>query len=255
MKKLIKYVISDILRNKIVIAYTAFLLIFSFGLFIIEDVPEKSLMSLLTLNLTLVPLISIMFSTIYVYNAAEFIELLVAQPIKRKSLWFSIFLGLSAALVIAFLIGCALPVLIFSPNAVGITMIITGLILTLIFVAIALLTAVYIKDKTKGIGIALLEWLYFAILFDGIVLFVLFQLLDYPLEGLIVGLSVLNPVDLVRIISLLGMDVSALMGATSAVFKNSFTGPGGSLIAYSVLMIWIVFPLFFSIKKFAKKDL
>src|SRR5690606_41372073 len=106
MKKLIKYVISDILRNKIVIAYTIFLLLFSFGLFLVEDIPEKSLMSLLTLNLTLVPLVSVMFSTIYIYNSSEFIELLAAQPIKRNQLWLSLFLGLSFALSIAFFIGC-----------------------------------------------------------------------------------------------------------------------------------------------------
>lgn len=255
MKKIIKYVVSDILRNKIIIAYTLFLLIISFGLFVIEDVPEKSLMSMLTMNLTLIPLISTMFSTIYIYNSGEFIELLAAQPIKRKTLWFSIFVSLALALSIAFFIGFGIPVLIFSANSVGITMIITGIILSVIFVSISLFTAVYIKDKTKGIGAALLLWLFFTVVFDGLVLFLLFQFLDYPLENLIVVLSMLNPVDLVRIVSLMQMDVSALMGATTAVFKKTFTGMSGSFITYGALILWLILPLYFSIRKFDKKDL
>ncbi len=255
MKKVIKYVVFDILRNKIVIAYTIFLLLFSFGLFVMEDIPEKSLTSLLTLNLILIPLVSVMFSTIYVYNSSEFIELLSAQPIKRKTLWMSIFTGLALSLAIAFLIGCGIPILLFAANSIGITMIITGVLLSIIFVAIALFSSVYIQDKTKGIGISLMIWLYFTLLFDGIVLFILFQLLDYPLENLIVGLSILNPVDLVRIVSLLKMDISALMGATTAVFKQSFTGVSGSFITFTILLLWILLPLYFSVKKFSKKDL
>ncbi|MCO5249431.1 MAG: ABC transporter permease subunit [Chitinophagales bacterium] len=255
MKKVIKYIMLDILRNKIVLAYMICLLLFSFGLFMVEDLPEKSLISILTLNLTLVPLVGIIFSTMYIYNSSEFIELLVAQPIKRKTIWFSMFIGLSFALSIAFLIGCGLPILIFSPNTQGLTMIVTGVLLSLIFVSIALFITVYIQDKTKGIGASLLLWLYFTILFDGIVLFVLFQLLEYPLENLIVGLSILNPIDLVRIVSLLKMDISALMGATSAVFRQYFTGSIGYLISYGILLLWIIIPLLLSTRKFIKKDL
>src|SRR5690606_13031090 len=139
MKKIIKYVILDILRNKIVIAYTLFLFLLSFGLFNIEDNTSKGIVSLLTLILILVPLISIVFSTIYVYNSSEFIELLSAQPIKRKSLWISIFTGLSVSLSLAFIIGCGIPILLYSPTEVGFTILLMGILLSVIFVSIALL--------------------------------------------------------------------------------------------------------------------
>lgn len=255
MRKIVKYVILDILSSKIIIAYTLFLLLFSFGLFFMEDNPEKSLASLLTLNLIIVPLISIVFSTIYLYNSNEFIELLSAQPIKRKTLWLSIFLGLSLSLSLAFIIGCGLPIFLFAATATGLTMIITGVLISIIFVSLAMLVTVYTKDKARGIGVSLLVWFYFSLLFDGIVLFVLFQLMDYPLEKLIVVLSILNPIDLARIVTLLKMDISALMGATSAVFKQSFEGFLGTFISLTTLVLWIVIPLFFSVKKFKKKDL
>src|SRR5690606_26708864 len=139
MKKIIKYVILDILRNKIVIAYTLFLFLLSFGLFSIEDNTSKGVLSLLTLVLILVPLISIVFSSIYVYNSAEFIELLAAQPLKRKSLCISIFTCLSVSLSVTFLIGCEIPILIYSPTDVGFTILLMGILLSVIFVSIALL--------------------------------------------------------------------------------------------------------------------
>ncbi len=255
MNKVIKHVILDILRNKIVVAYTIFLFVFSMGLFLMEDSPEKSMASILTVNLIAIPLISMVFSAIYIYNSAEFIEFLAAQPIKRKTLWISIFSGLSLSLVLAFLLGCGIPILIFSNTATGWTMLLMGTLLSIIFVAIALLACVYTKDKARGIGTSILLWFYFTVVFDGIVLFLLFQLMDYPLENILVGFSILNPIDLARILILLKMDISALMGASSAVFKLIFGGSLGMLIATFVMLLWIAVPLFLSLNKFYRKDL
>lgn len=255
MNKIAKHVILDILRNKIIIAYTLFLFIFSMGLFLMEDNPEKSMASILTINLILIPLISIIFSTIYVYNSTEFIEFLAAQPIKRKTLWVSIFFGLSLSLALAFLIGCGIPILIFSATPTGWTMLLMGVLLSIIFVSIALLATVYTKDKARGIGISILLWFYFTLVFDGIVLFLLFQLMDYPLENIIVGFSILNPIDLARILILLKMDISALMGASSAVFKQIFGGNLGMLLATFVMLLWVIIPLVLSLRKFYRKDL
>ncbi|TCK85649.1 ABC-2 transporter permease [Albibacterium bauzanense] len=255
MNKVIKHVVLDILRNKIVVAYTIFLFVFSMGLFLMEDNPEKSLASILTVNLIAIPLISMVFSAIYIYNSAEFIEFLAAQPIKRKTLWISIFSGLSLSLVLAFLLGCGIPILIFSNTATGWTMLLMGTLLSIIFVAIALLACVYTKDKARGIGTSILLWFYFTVVFDGIVLFLLFQLMDYPLENILVGFSILNPIDLARILILLKMDISALMGASSAVFKLIFGGSWGMLIATFIMLLWIAVPLFLSLNKFYRKDL
>ena len=255
MKKVIKYVIIDILRNKIIVAYTLFLLVLSFSIFSLEDNPAKGLLGLLNIILIIVPLVSIIFSTIYVYNSAEFIELLVSQPLRRKTIWMSLFSGLSCSMVLAFLVGAGIPVLIYQADITGLMMIITGALLSVIFVSIALLAAVKTRDKAKGIGIAILLWLYFSLLFDGFVLFLLFQFSDYPVETMMVGVSMLNPIDLARIMILLKMDVSALMGYTGAVFKDFFGTQTGMGLSFFVLMLWAVLPLLFSIRKFKHKDL
>lgn len=255
MKKIIKYVMTDILRNRIVLVYTIFLLVTSFSVFGLEDNNSKGLLSLLNIILLIVPLVSIIFSTIYVYNSAEFMELLVSQPLKRRTIWLSLFTGLGGSLSIAFFIGAGIPVLLYQFNAIGFMMIGVGILLSIIFVAVAMLAAVQTRDKAKGIGVAILLWLYFSILFDGLVLFLLFQLADYPLEKAMIGISAMNPIDLSRILILLHMDVSAMMGYTGAIFKDFFGTGVGIVISFGVLLLWAVVPVWLATRKFNRKDL
>lgn len=255
MKKIVKYVIADILRNKIVLIYTTFLFITSFCMFSLEDNSSKGLLSLLNIILIIVPLVSIIFSTIYIYNSAEFIELLVSQPLKRKTIWLSLFSGLATSLSLAFLVGAGIPILLYQGNTIGLMMITMGALLSIIFVAIAMLATVKTRDKAKGIGVAIILWLYFSLLFDGLVLFLLFQFADYPLEKPMIGITTLNPVDLGRILILLQMEVSAMMGYTGAIFKDFFGTTTGILFSFSMLFLWVIVPLGFSTRKFNRKDL
>ncbi|MBL7896776.1 MAG: ABC transporter permease subunit [Bacteroidia bacterium] len=255
MNKVIKYVIIDILRSKIVLAYTLLLLIISFSVFSLEGNSTKGLLSLLNLILFIVPLVSIIFSTIYIYNSAEFIELLVSQPLKRKNIWSSLFSGLSVSLSLAFLVGTGLPIMFYEPSATGYVMVLVGCFLSVIFVGIAMLASVINRDKAKGIGAAILIWLYFALIFDGLVLFLLFQLSDYPLEKPMMIISGLNPIDLSRITVLLRLDESALMGYTGAVFKDFFGTNIGFITTLISLIIWILIPFAISLRRFKHKDL
>ncbi len=255
MKKLLKYVIVDIVQNKIVLIYTFLLLVISLSVFNLENNPAKGLLSLLNIILIIVPLICIIFSTIYIYNSSEFIELLVSQPLKRKTIWLSIFSGLASSLSFAFFIGAGIPILFYHADATGLTMIAMGLFLTVVFVSIAMLAAGLTRDKAKGIGLSILLWLYLSLIFDALVLFLLFQFQDYPLEKIMVLLSFLNPIDLSRIQILLQMDISALMGYTGAIFREFFGNSTGILLSFLGLFIWIIFPLMISLKKFKRKDL
>lgn len=255
MKKIIKYVIIDILRNRIMLAYTLFLLALSFSIFSLEDNSAKGILGLLNIILIIVPLVSIIFSTIYIYNSAEFIELLVSQPLQRRVIWLSLFAGLSSSISISLLVGVGIPIIIYQFNITGLLIILIGLLLSIIFIAIAMLAAVNIRDKAKGIGITILLWLYFSILFDGLVLFMLFQFSDYPIEKIMIAISMLNPIDLGRILILLKMDISALMGYTGAIFNNFFGTNVGLAVSFIVLVSWIIFPVYISTKRFKVKDL
>lgn len=255
MNRITRFVILDILKNKIVLAYTLLLAVFAWSAFSLENSSSKGLLTLLNVILLTVPLVSILFSTIYIYNSSEFIELLLSQPVRRERIWSSLFFGLSLSLVLAFLIGAGIPLLFYSFDAVGLMMTAIGCIISVIFVAIAFFSAIMSRDKAKGIGVSILLWLYFALLFDGLVLFLLFQFSDYPIEKAMVGITASSPIDLARILILLHLDVSAMMGYTGAIFKEFFGTTFGLLVSFFLLFMWIVIPFFISLRRFKKKDL
>jgi Cu-processing system permease protein len=220
-----------------------------------EENPSKAMLSLLNIVLIVVPLISMVFATIHWYNSYEFIELMLTQPISRKKVLFSEFAGVSTSLLTAFLIGVGVPVLLFAFNSTGLALLLIGSLLTLVFTSIAFLTSVLSKDKARGIGFVLMLWFYFALIYDGLVLLVLFSFSDYPLEKLTLFLSSLNPIDLGRIFLMLQMDVSALMGYTGATYKDFFGSNVGVLYTLGIMLIWIVVPIGLAAKSFNKKDL
>ncbi|HMR81925.1 MAG TPA: ABC transporter permease, partial [Niabella sp.] len=78
MTRILKYVAIDILKNKVVIAYAIMLALFSWSAFSLEDNAAKGVLTVLNIILLTVPLMSVLFATIYVHNSNEFIELLVS---------------------------------------------------------------------------------------------------------------------------------------------------------------------------------
>ena len=255
MKKLIGLVIKDILKNKVILVYTLFLAAFGWSVFSLESSTAKGALSLLNIILLSVPLVSIIFANIYIYNSKEFIELLVSQPVKRSTIWNSIFIGLLIAINLAFLIGIGLPVMIFSPNTIGFSVILTGLFIGSIFTSLAMMSSIMAKDKARGIGLSIMIWLFLSLIYDGLLLFFMFQFADYPIEMPMVFFSALNPIDLARIQMLLQIDVSALMGYTGAIFKKFFGNFYGYLVTIGLLLVWVIVPYLISLRIFKKKDL
>ena len=255
MNRIIKIILLDILKSKIVLAYTFILAILSWSSFALEDNSAKGILTILNVILFTVPLVSILFATIYLYNSSEFIELLLSQPIKRRKIWISLFLGLSFSMILAFFVGAGIPLLLNSPDSIGVMMLLNGCLITVIFTALAFLSSILTRDKAKGIGIAIMTWLFFALLFDGLVLFLLFQFQDYPIENAMVGITAFSPIDLARIQILLHLDVSAMMGYTGAIFKDFFGTAIGLIVSFLLLSLWVIIPFFISLRKFNKKDL
>ncbi len=253
--KLSKYVLYDILRSKIILAYTIFLFIVSLSMLQMEDNSSKAMLSLLNIVLIVLPLVSLVFTTIHYYNSYEFIELMSSQPMSRTRILLSEFAGVSISLLSAFFIGIGIPVLLYAANDTGFALLFTGGALTLVFTSIAFFASVSARDKARGIGFALLLWFYFALIYDGLVLLILFSFSDYPLEKLTLLLSALNPIDLGRIFIMLKMDVSALMGYTGALYKDFFGSGSGILFTTGIMLLWIILPLWAAIRKFNKKDL
>lgn len=255
MLKIAKYAVYDIIRSKIILSYAIFLFIISMSLFMLDEDASRSLISIMSVVLIVVPLISIIFSTIFLYNSYEFIELLVAQPVKRNHILLADYLGVTVSLIMAFLVGVAIPVTIYATGPTGLYLIIVGIVLTLIFTSLAFLGAVMTRDKAKGIGIALLLWFFFSVIYDGLLIGFLFLFNDYPLEKPLLFITMLNPIDLGRISVMMKMDISALMGYTGAVYRD-FLGNGmGMAVTLLLLAFWAAIPLIIAVRVFRRKNI
>jgi Cu-processing system permease protein len=255
MTRVIKYILFDLIRTRFILLYTVFLMVSTFAMFQIDSDSSKVVLSLLNIVLMVVPLISVVFTTIHFFNSYEFIELMLTQPVNRRVIFFAEYASVATSLCFAFLIGIGIPSLMFGADRSVITLLFTGITLTLVFVSLAFLSSVMSRDKAKAIGIALLFWFYFSLIYDGLLLWVVYTFNDYPLEKVTLALITFNPVDMARIIMLLQLDISALMGYTGAFYKDFFGSYSGLLFSIFVLFLWIIVPLMIALKVFSKKDL
>ncbi|MBL7855878.1 MAG: ABC transporter permease subunit [Cyclobacteriaceae bacterium] len=255
MTRVLKYVFYDLLRTRFILVYTLFLWFLTFALFQFDSDAGKVVLSLMNVALLVVPLVSVVFTTIHYFNSYEFIELMLAQPIHRRAVFLSEYLGVASSLVMAFLLGVGMPVALFGAGTAGLALVFSGTMLTLVFVSLAFLSSVLTQDKAKAIGVALLFWFYFSLIYDGILLWVVYTFSDYPLEKITLGLVALNPVDLARIILLLQLDISALMGYTGAFYQKFFGSAAGMLFSSLTLLLWVLLPLWAATRIFQKKDL
>lgn len=255
MGRILKYIFYDILRTRFVLGYSLFLLVVTLAFFQLNTDSSKVMLSLMNIVLMVVPLISVVFTTVHFYNSYEFIELMLAQPVNRRTVFLSEFFAVALSLCLAFAVSTGIPMVLYGAGTEALMLLYSGILLTLVFVSLAFLAAVITRDKAKAIGISLMFWFYFSMIYDGLLLWILYSFSDYPLEKATLALVSLNPIDLARIMILLKMDIAALMGYTGAFYKAFFGGYAGVLFSSVLLIAWAVIPLSIALIIFKRKDL
>lgn len=257
---ILRYQWMDMFRGKWIVGYGLIYLLMADAMIRFGGAGPKAMLSVANIMLLLIPLVGMIYGALYLYQSREFTELLLAQPIDRKTLFWGLFGGLTLPLSLAFTAGVGLPFIyngmFISADPKSIIMLLgLGNILTLLFTGIGFwLGLKFFEDRIKGLGFALVSWLFLAVLYDGLVLLAVFMFGDYPLEKPVLALTMLNPIDLARIIVLLQFDISALMGYTGAVFSRFFGSNMGIIIAFSCLFLWVGIPLWRGVTLFKKKD-
>lgn len=259
MLKIFKYSLFDLARSGWSFIYLVFYSLLGFVLLFLSPSLSEAILTLMNIIILLVPLIGTIFGVMYYYNSKEFSNLLLALPIKRSSIFIGQYLGISISLSLSLLIGLGIPFLIyglFQSEAIwefGI-LILLGVFLSFIFSGISYNIALFFDNKIKGFGFAILVWLFFAVIYDGMFLIILTQFNDYPLDKFSLIASLFNPIDLSRIMMLLKLDISALMGYTGALFKYFFGSNLGSFIAMGILTIWSIVPVIILKAKSSRKN-
>lgn len=259
MLKILKYSFYDLIRSRWSYVYLLFYLLLGFVLLFLNNDLSKAVITLMNVIIILVPLIGTIFGVMYYYNSKEFTELLLAQPIKRSSIFIGQYLGVVLSLSMSLVLGLGIPFILyglFQSNEIwdfGL-LLVTGTFLTLIFTALAFNIALCNENRIKGFSYAILLWLFMAVIYDGLFLMALMAFESYPLDGFSIGATLFNPIDLSRILILLKLDISALLGYTGAVFQKFFGTGFGLVMAISTLSLWVLFPVLNIYRKSRKKD-
>ncbi|WGH74869.1 ABC transporter permease [Tenacibaculum tangerinum] len=258
MIKIIKYCFFDLVRSRWSLVYFSFYLLLSSALLFLNNDTSKAVISLMNIITVLTPLIGTIFGVMYYYNSREFVELLLSQPIKRSHIFIGQYLGVAISLSLSLILGLGIPFLLYGvmqESTSNFLMLLTvGTFLTFIFVALAYNIALSHENKIKGFGYAILVWLFMAVIYDGIFLISLVVFQEYPLDNASLIATAFNPIDLSRILILLKLDISALLGYTGAIFKNFFGTSLGFVTSFLVLILWVMIPVFFIYKKAQRKD-
>ncbi|MDX1684421.1 MAG: ABC transporter permease [Saprospiraceae bacterium] len=259
MYRVLKYSIYDLMRSRWTYIYSAFYFLFTLALLLLSDDMSKVVISLMNIILFLCPLIATMFGIMYYYNSREFTELLLALPLPRRHIFLGQYLGLAISLSVSMLLGIGIPFITYgifgSPEIWNFSMLlVTGTFLSFIFAGIAYLIGLGYENKIKGFGFAILLWLFFAVIYDGIFLLAMSYFKEYPLDKFAIIASILNPIDLSRILILLKLDISALMGYTGAVFDKFLGSEIGMVVSMLTLVLWVVIPVLFILRMARSKD-
>ncbi len=259
MLKIFKYSFYDMIRNRWLFFYTGFFLIVTTALLFLSADPTKIIITLTNVILGITPLVGMLSGLMYFYNSREFAELLLTQPVSRNTVFTGIYLGIAASLTLSVCAGIIIPLLfynIFSSDLLGEFLVLIGMAMTLsiIFSLIAFLIAIQFGEKIKGFGVAIFTWLFFALIYDGLFLILLMFFKAYPLEKLSIALTLLNPIGLARILIILKLDISAMMGYSGAVLEKFFGSGLGSAIIVLTLFAWIAIPAMGMLRISAKKD-
>jgi len=256
--KIMKYELRDVARSRALIAYALFFAIVTDALLRFGG-GGKALVSLASIALFIIPLVALVFGTVFLDNARDFTELLLAQPITRRQLYSGLYLGLSIPLAGAFAAGVIVPFALHRAVDPAVrtslaALVAIGVTLTFVFTAFAFVIAAWSEDRLRRMGTAIGVWLLLAVLYDGLVLVLVMLFGDYPIERPMLAVMVANPVDLARVLLLLQLDMSALMGYTGAAFQQVFSGGKGIAIASLALALWVAAPVLLGLRSFRKRD-
>ena len=250
-----RYELFNVVRSKWLFAYTALLALCTFAFSRVADDPRKIELSLVTIINFFVPLVSGLFTTNYWYSAESFTELLLSQPVSRHRLFWSRMVAVILGLLISLAVGLLLPLILYGISDEGSFWLFgAAAFLTIVFCSVGALLATWTNERMWGVGLAIGIWFYAVFVHDAIILAVLIQYRDYPLDLVSSALCALNPLGLGRLALLLHFDAPLLLGHSGAIVRRMVENQTGYWMLFPLVLFWIFGPVLLAWRRFAKQD-
>ncbi|MEX2628855.1 MAG: ABC transporter permease subunit [Tistlia sp.] len=259
------------IRNRWVVATTLILAALALSLVLLGSAPAGTtgasptavvVVSLATLSIFLVPLIALLLSFDAVVGEAErgTLLLLLAYPVARWQVVLGKFVGHTAILALATVVGYgAAALLLFLRDAAepgdwaGFAGLIgTSILLGAAFVALGSLASIAVRERATAAGLAVALWLVFVLIYDSALLGLLVVDQGQVVSGgLFDALLLLNPTDVYRLINLTGSGAASLLSGMSAPGEADQLS---TKLLYGALCAWILVPLGLGVLVFSKRQ-
>jgi Cu-processing system permease protein len=252
---LLSFGLREQVRSRWVLAYGLFF--FGVGVMLLQFGSDyrRYLASMTSVVMLLNPAVAVLYTTVYWYSNSSFRQLIMVQPVSRRVVFFSSWLSILIGLSVAFAAGTlAAPLVVGDFDARIFSLVAAGLLLTAVFSLLGVLWAVAVRDRMRGLSVALGTWLYLAVLHDGAVLGLLMIFRDYPMETPAFALLAMNPIDLARLFLLLNFDLTALMGYTGSLLEKMAQPGIGALLVGAGTVLWVGIPALITERIFRRRD-
>jgi Cu-processing system permease protein len=223
---------------------------------------ERTTASLLSLVLYLVPLLGLMLGTLALSRDRAGNELLFSQPVSREHVLYGRVSGIFAATAVAMLAGFGVAgiIVLSEVGAEGLSryagMVVLSLALAAVFLSLGALAGVVSATRTRAFGLALCVWFFFVLFYDLLIIGFTFILRERPANTMILLSLFGNPVDLVRVSTLLTLSDPSIFGAAGAALLKFLGGASLSQLALGfAIAAWFFVPLWFAGRLLRRLDL
>jgi Cu-processing system permease protein len=220
----------------------------------------RTAVSLLSLALYLLPLVGLVLGA-HAFGVEDGgTELLLAQPIGRRTVLLGRAAGLAAVLGLIAAIGFGLAGAVVLTTAgpaglLGYLLTAAGAVVVgLAGLALGILLGVSSRRRLTALAKALVAWVVLAVLFDFAAIAILQFIGDGEPGPLLLALLAANPIDGMRALGLVGLGADVLLGPTGAALTRLLGPAGGGALVAASLIGWCVLPLALATRIFRLKD-
>lgn len=218
--------------------------------------------SILNLVLYLVPLVALIMGTLSFTGDKGATELLYSQPVLRSEVQLGKLLGVFGSMVISTLTGFTVAgAMIIAAHGPGELLryamfVALSLALALVFLCLAVLVATANQRKARAFGVSLFLWFFFVLFYDLLAVGGTLLLKGKSANAFLFLSLFGNPVDMVRVASLIVIDGVTIFGAAGAALLRFLGGKMASvLLLVFGLTVWIAVPLFISQRLLNRQDI
>lgn len=219
--------------------------------------------SLVQLVVLLVPLTSLLVGVQALASDRGAAELLLSQPVPRRTVLLGKLLGLLEALLAAQALGFGAAGLVIFSQSGGeglggfLVLFAASAALTAVFLALAaaLASTSFGRGRTRALALALVGWFVAVVLCDVAALALASLLPSGAASRVLILAALLNPVDAARTAALLGIEGTAAFGTASLALLRFTGGPwhAGFFLVLSVVA-WAVAPAAIAVRRLRRAD-